>query len=378
MNSKNITLSIIVCAIITVGCHSTHDYDLTTFPKKSDPKEVGVRLVEHFLATPHSLYGNPKPPHRPSQITYPDVCTWIGGLWFAKVTQNAVLTQLLEERFMPLFGVDSVMQPRKDHVDNNVFGAVPLELYLQTHRDEYLKLGLSYADTQWKAPEEAKPEEKIWEDSGYSWQTRLMIDDMFMITAVQVQAFRATSNLKYVNRAAYEMVLYLDKIQQSNGLFYHEPSAKYFWGRGNGWMAVGMTELLRTLPDDNPNKSLILEAYKKMMKTLKEYQGEDGMWRQLIDDPAAWNETSGSAMFTYSMITGVKNGWLDPKEYGAVARKAWLKLVTYINENNEVTEVCEGTGFKNDHQYYLDRKRIVGDLHGQAPMIWCAFALSDF
>jgi hypothetical protein len=30
---------------------------------------------------------------------------------------------------------------------------------------------------------------------------------------------------------------------------------------------------------------------------------------------------------------------------------------------------------KNDHQYYLDRKRLTGDLHGQAPLLWCATAL---
>jgi rhamnogalacturonyl hydrolase YesR len=199
---------------------------------------------------------------------------------------------------------------------------------------------------------------------------------MFMITAVQAQAYRATGDRKYVDRAAAEMIVYLDEIQQPNGLFYHSAAANYFWARGNGWMAVGMAELLRILPDDNPDKARIKEAYLKMMKTLKDCQGEDGMWHQLVDDPAAWNETSGSAMFAYAMITGVKNGWLDRKEYGAVARKAWLKLVTYINADDEVGEVCEGTNMKDDHQYYLDRKRITGDLHGQAPFIWCAFALS--
>ena len=50
-------------------------------------------------------------------------------------------------------------------------------------------------------------------DQGYSWQTRLWIDDMFMITAVQSQAYRSTKNRKYIDRTAKEMVLYLDKLQ---------------------------------------------------------------------------------------------------------------------------------------------------------------------
>jgi rhamnogalacturonyl hydrolase YesR len=96
----------------------------------------------------------------------------------------------------------------------------------------------------------------------------------------------------------------------------------------------------------------------------------------LIDDSSSWKETSGTAMFTYAMISGVKNGWLDNKTYGTAARKAWLSLITYLDSNNDIQNVCEGTGEKNDHQYYLDRKKLTGDLHGQAALLWCAYALS--
>jgi hypothetical protein len=34
-----------------------------------------------------------------------------------------------------------------------------------------------------------------------------------------------------------------------------------------------------------------------------------------------------------------------------------------------------GTNQKDDTQYYLDRPRATGDLHGQAPILWCAWAL---
>jgi rhamnogalacturonyl hydrolase YesR len=73
----------------------------------------------------------------------------------------------------------------------------------------------------------------------------------------------------------------------------------------------------------------------------------------------------------------VKRGWLNVDEYGPVARKAWMALVPYINANGDVTEVCVGTNKKDDRQYYYDRPRIAGDYHGQAPVLWCAFALMD-
>jgi rhamnogalacturonyl hydrolase YesR len=80
-------------------------------------------------------------------------------------------------------------------------------------------------------------------------------------------------------------------------------------------------------------------------------------------------------MFAFAFITGVKNGWLDEKTYGPAARKAWLKLITYLNDDGNIREVCAGTGAKNDHTYYLTRPRVVGDFHGQAPLLWCASAL---
>jgi rhamnogalacturonyl hydrolase YesR len=112
-----------------------------------------------------------------------------------------------------------------------------------------------------------------------------------------------------------------------------------------------------------------------MMASLLRYQGEDGLWRQLLDHPEAWPETSGTGMFTFAMVTGVKNGWLDGKAYGRAARRAWLGLVKYIDEQGNVREVCAGTNKGSSVQYYLDRPRNVGDLHGQAPILWSASAL---
>lgn len=372
---KKLTALIVLLFFCTVINAKTKDYDLKQWPEGKSPVEIGTRIANKFLKTAHSRYGNTRPETPPTQITYPDVCTWLGGMWFAEVTGNKALFDKFEARFTPLFDKESNLQPKANHVDNNVFGSVPFELYLQTKQQKYLDLGLKYADTQWTLPESAKPEEKNWADQGFSWQTRIWIDDMFMITAVQAQAYRATGDQKYIDRAAKEMVLYLDKIQLENGLFYHSPDAHFSWGRGNGWMAVGMAEILRILPKDNPNRIRIMEGYHKMMAALLKYQEKDGMWRQIIDDPEAWKETSGTAMFTYAMITGVKNGWLDDKIYGAAARKGWLALTTYINQDDELTEVCEGTNIKNDRNHYMQRKRIVGDLHGQAPLLWCATAL---
>ncbi len=360
------------------GCASvTRDASVAVFgawPKGASPEEVGLRIAERFLAQPHSQYGRKG---NPKQITYPDVCTWYGSLAFAKETGDRALTARLAQRFEPLFGADARLVPLPNHVDNTVFGSVPFELYLQTREKRYLAMGKHFADAQWAAPQgkDDTPEARQWLGRGLTWQTRLWIDDMFMITMVQAQAFRALGDRAYIDRAAKEMGVYLDQLQRPNGLFFHAPDVPFFWGRGNGWMAAGMAELLRSLPADNPDRPRILAGYRSMMAALLKSQAADGMWRQLVDDAGSWPETSGTGMFAFAMITGVKNGWLDAATYGPAARKAWLALVACIDESGDVRDVCEGTNKKADRQYYLDRKRVTGDLHGQAPVVWCATAL---
>jgi rhamnogalacturonyl hydrolase YesR len=123
-----------------------------------------------------------------------------------------------------------------------------------------------------------------------------------------------------------------------------------------------------------------------MMMPLLKHQNPSGLWRQLVDKPDAWEETSGSGMFAYAIVTGVKRGWLDEQTYGPVGRKAWLALVHSLDEKGNLTNVCVGTnkaakevGTDLDAQYafYLARERVAGDYHGQAALLWTAAALLE-
>ena len=190
------------------GTMNAQDADLKKRMKDADPKVIGTRIVNKFLVTPHTRFGNPRAEKAPNYVTYPDACTWLGALWFSKAVKNKDMQQRLKERFEPLFTTEKNMLPRMVHVDYNVVGAVPLEIYMQKLGDrKYFDLGMKYADTQWEVPADAKPEEKAYAEQGYSWQTRVWIDDMFMISAIQSQAFFVTKDRQYIDRAASEMVV---------------------------------------------------------------------------------------------------------------------------------------------------------------------------
>lgn len=344
---------------------------------KTDPKIVGTKVVENLVKRPPST--------RPA--SYPEVCTAYGSFRFADTIKDASLHEKLMARYSVFVTEEGrpVVRRNPPHVDASVWGALPLKIYQITGDKRYLDLGLHCADYQWQKPdmsrinsEERKANIEALMAEGLTPQTRFWIDDMFMITGLQVNAYRATKDRKYLDRAAKEMVAYLDKLQQPNGLFYHHAeNAKFFWGRGDGWVAVGMTELLSDLPADHPNRARIMDGYKKMMAALKQYQSPEGMWRQLIDDQESWPESSCTGMFIFALANGVKNGWLDAAEYKETARKGWVALCGYIDQDGNMREVCRGTNTSNSRQFYLDRPRPLGDLHGQAGMIWAAWAMLD-
>jgi rhamnogalacturonyl hydrolase YesR len=227
--------------------------------------------------------------------------------------------------------------------------------------------GLRFADRQWSHPQ----------PDGLSGETRYWVDDMYMLEILQLEAYRANGDRKYLDRAAHEMVAYLRKLQQPNGLFYHAPDVPFFWGRGNGWFAAGMAEMLLSLPADHPQRAEILAGYRKMMAELVKDQDPDGTWRQLLDHPEAWEESSATGMFTFAMVEGVRRGWLSEETYGPAARKGWIALAGFVDQNADVTNICVGTGKQNSLAYYLARPRKTGDFHGQAPVLWTARALLE-
>ena len=333
------------------------DY-FSNWPAGTSPQEVGKALGEHFVTSPHQYTAT---------IHYSEICTWYGALTFAELTHDTKLRDELIKKFEPLMpgGAEAERTPTRHHVDDSIFGVAPLEIAIQTKDPKFLAVGKGWADRQWENPQ----------PDGLSAETRYWIDDMYMLTMLQLEAYRATGDKKYLDRDAKEMVSYLDKLQQPNGLFFHADDVPYYWGRGDGWVAAGMAEMLRTLPADHPQRARILAGYKKMMASLLKFQRKDGSWGQLIDQDESWSESSSSAMFTFALISGVKNGWLDGATYGPAARKGWIAVVGYVDQNSDVTQVCEGTGKQNSLPYYLARKRRTGDFHGQAPVLWAASAL---
>lgn len=350
-----------IAGLLLVATALTAAESFMTYPAGTEPQVVGKRVAENLLGRPHMLYKN-------GTIHYAEACTAFGAMAFAGLTKDAELQKRLMAHYAPTIdpNAEKKLVPTEFHVDHNVYGIVPFEAYLQTGDQAHLALGKRLVDEQWAAP---------LLDNGLTRQTRWWIDDMWMVGALLCQANRATRDPVYAERAGLFLNAYLDKLQQPNGLFFHGPEFHFHWGRGNGWVAASLAEALQVVPEASPHRARLMDGYRKMMAGLLPHQGPNGLWRQLIDHPESWEETSCTAMFSYAFITGVKNGWLDQASYKPAAEKAWLGLVKHLDDKAELDEICVGTGQSKDIQYYLKRPRKTGDFHGQAPVMWCANAL---
>ena len=358
-----------------------------------DPAVVSRRISEQFLTTEPDAY-EPEGMTRHTyvygghkHIHYSVVSLWVNALECARLAKQQDLEKRLVDAYRPLLKEKSYVWHKVKHVDFEVTGAVPLEIAILTRDEAAARQGLFYADRQWEAPREddniLKPTAGLdpkarrgWYEQGYSSETRLWIDDMYMIGLLQLQAYRYTGDRTYLDRAAREMALYLDRLPKREGLFFHAPTAPFIWARGNGWMAGAMPMILKEMRADDPLYAKIMREYKLMMASLLKHQRASGLWGQLVDDAESWDETSGSAMYAYAFAEGVKNGWLGD-EYRTAMEKAYVALVDRLDEHANLADVCVGTGARDNREWYMKRTRVNGDPHGQAPLLWLCKALLD-
>jgi len=305
-------------------------------------------------------------------LHYAEAATVLGALDYAERMKDYGIIDAIDQRYRSYInGDDPRVIPGEEHCDSLPAGCMLLRLSKLTGNAEYLAKGLHFANLTWDKP---APEH------GMTPMVRWWVDDMYMLPVIQVEAFKVTGDRKYLDRAARLIDEYCRKLQREDGLFSHGEAAKGFvypWARGNGWASAGTAIVLGALPADHPRRQAILGHYRKMMSALLANQAPSGLWRQVIDVPASFEETSGSAMFAFGMSMGVREGWFtEPEKYREAVKRVWAALCAKINKDGKLSDVCVGTNKSTDLGYYLKRPTVTGDFHGQAPFLWLANSIA--
>lgn len=149
--------------------------------------------------------------------------------------------------------------------------------------------------------------------------------------------------------------IYFKETEKSNGI----P-----WCRGNGWAMLAFSELLGYMPEDHPERDYVLTIFRDLTEGLLNYQGENGMWHQILDEPETYEESSSTAMFITAMARGVKNGWLS-RDIVPKLWKAWNRLSEIcIDDDGNVLGICIGAGIYMEREYYRRMGACMNDDHG--------------
>lgn len=202
-------------------------------------------------------------------------------------------------------------------------------------------------------------------------------DDMFMAAAVLARTGRWHGRERDLDVAGRLLTAYAGRLQRADGLFNHAVDGPVAWGRGNGFAAMGLTEALTAMPADHPERAKMVAIYRRQMTAAKAHQAPDGMWRQIVDDPAAYREETATAMLLTAMARGVRLGWID-RSYLPIVQRAWRGLAAHIVEDGTLVDVCAGTGAGPTRKYYFDRPAITGaDDRGGAMALLAAIEMYE-
>ena len=109
------------------------------------PEEIGKKIVKDML---------PRWIPRGPGVHYAEDSTWYSALEFAKLTNDQAMTDALVKRYDPWRTEEGQQKlvSWQHHVDHNIFGIVPLELYIRTKDPQYLRSARSWRTSSGKSP----------------------------------------------------------------------------------------------------------------------------------------------------------------------------------------------------------------------------------
>jgi rhamnogalacturonyl hydrolase YesR len=203
----------------------------------------------------------------------------------------------------------------------------------------------------------------------------LWIDDAYMSIPFLAQMGVLTGETRYFDDAAQQVAGMSQRLfDGGKGLYDHSwfedapNDARFFWGRGAGWMLMAMAELLSVMPADHAVRPKVLEQYRRAVQGVAAVQGGTGMWHQLLDRTDSYLESSATAMFTFAIARGVNRGWISPA-YAPVAQTGWRALEQRVRPDGMIEGICVGTTAAHDAVYYHDRPTALGAMQGYGPAL---------
>ncbi len=236
----------------------------------------------------------------------------------------------------------------------------------------------------------------FWHKKRYPYQ--MWLDGLYMAEPFLTEYSVAFNEPKNFDEITQEFIwMYKNSVDAKTGLLYHAYDeareqkwadkatghSPHFWDRAMGWYVMGLVDVLDYLPKTHPKRKELESILQKTSEAIIKYQdAQSGVWYQVMDGgnkDGNYLEASGSSMFTYAFLKGVRQGILD-KKYITVAKKAYAGLLKeFITTDAQgyihLNRVCSVAGLGGNpyrdgsFRYYVTEPIRTDDIKGAAPFI---------
>ncbi len=284
--------------------------------------------------------------------------------------------------------------PEGFNIDNVNAGKTLFELYDLTGKEKYKKAIDNIYSQVVRQPR--TKEGNFWHKLIYPGQ--VWLDGLYM-----GQPFYMEYETRFNNRENYNDIFKQFKNvrdimkDEKTGLYYHAYDSsrqmfwcdkktglsQNFWLRALGWYAMA---LLDTLDKCDPKGyegeyEELKKTYREFMTAVCAVQDESGMFWQLPAFPGReknYLETSGSAIMAYSLLKGVRLGFL-PESFREKGKKAFNgiceKYLVTDGDHIHLNNIClvAGLGGKQmrdgSYDYYMSEPIVKDDAKGVGPFL---------
>jgi len=284
------------------------------------------------------------------------------------------------------------------NIDDINSGKMLLRLLKDTDKSKYRSAADKLATAMASHPRTSQG--AFWHKKRYPHQ--LWLDGVYMGMPFLAEYGVMVNNRDLIKEAVHELqVTHQQLFDETTGLYFHaydeakaQPWAdketglsSHVWGRGVGWYAMALVDMLAILDDNDPLRTPVLDIVDHLAKQLKQHQHGSGAWFQVLDQPNGpgnYLEASASSMFVYFLATAVEQGYID-SSYLDVAKKGYQGLLDQFvtvnyDQSIDVNGICKVAGLSDDrngsYDYYMSEAIVTNDPKGFGPFLLASVAVS--
>lgn len=274
-------------------------------------------------------------------------------------------------------------------------GKILFSLYKKTGDERYKKAIYTLREQMKTHPRTS--EGGFWHKKRYPHQ--MWLDGLYMGTPFLAQFAKEFNEPELFNDVANQIYL-IDKYTRNDktGLFHHgwdesrgqqwadgiTGKSPNIWGRGMGWLAMALVDVLDFFPENHPKRPMIIDITNHMANVLVKYQDEKtGLWYQVVDSIGTegnYLESTASSMFIYFLKKSIQHNYIPKEKFEQPMLKAYKGLFENLIEVEKdgvvnIIKCCAGAGLgghpyrSGTYEYYINEHVRANDPKAVGPFI---------